>query len=89
MERLDIPPEEDIALVFSYCSKILDGYEIMERKEESQNNINSIKISHGICPDCLLENFPKEYLSIQKDRRMRIRNIYKQGYPRANGKCVK
>jgi len=89
MDGSELPQQEDIAMVCSYCSRILDGHEIMENNAECQDNLNSFEISHGICPECLLENFPQEYLSIQKSKRIRIKNIYKQGYPEKNGKIIK
>ncbi len=59
----------NFALVCAYCNKILKNKDFWETRDagELQNNLNDI--SHGICPDCLKEYFPHEYLAIQKERK--------------------
>lgn len=63
---------DDIIMVCSYCKKILN--DIGDWVEETQNQLETypLRKSHCICPDCFLENFSNEYLTIQKEKRMRI-----------------
>jgi len=71
MERLEL------YIVCSYCGVLL------KRSGESDvaANTEANYFSHGICPSCLLVNYPKEYLNIQKMYRIRIKDAYKNGYP--------
>ncbi len=80
MNDTDISQSEDLIMVCSYCSKFLQGPETSGSNKAEQEEVASSRTSHGICPDCLLENFPIEYIQIQKEMRVRIKNIYKQGY---------
>ena len=72
------PPFHTAERACSYCRTGLNG---TEAEVCVQEQYDSSYVSHGICPDCLLENFPQEYIMIQKERRLRIKNIYKKGYP--------
>lgn len=81
MEKGSEKPEEmDFSTICSYCGRLLCGPGTLKRNVEGQEKQSSSGQSHGICPDCLLENFPKEYLVIQEKRRARIKNIFKKGY---------
>ena len=81
MNSLNSMPEDRVALVVcSYCNgtfkKSVNREQVVDDEELSGFHL----ISHGICPTCLLKNFPHEYLMIQKDGRMRIKRFFNTKY---------
>lgn len=76
-----------VILVCAYCKKVLKGENLWEH--EAMRSDSSLNVSHGICPDCLLEHFPREYLAIQEERRVRIKNAFKKGFAELYGHIAK
>ena len=86
MKKPQIKEDTEFVVVCSYCG--------IHLKEPDANKQNALKIdlsneSHGICPACLLEHHPQQYLEIQREWRMRIKSEYKKGYPEFNDKLKK
>jgi PAS domain S-box-containing protein len=50
----------------SYCKKIRDDEGYWEQVEVYIHKNYDTDISHGICPDCLKEHYPKEYETMSK-----------------------
>ena len=82
MKRLTTLPEHIGLVACSYCNgtfkKLSDIGELAKDEKPSGSQL----ISHGTCPDCLLKNFPQEYLMIQKDGRVRIKRFFQKKYMR-------
>ncbi len=89
MEKSGKINETDYLMICAYCRRLLKEPDAWERHGRGELELNSSINSHGICPDCLLENFPQEYLAIQEERRVRIKNIFKRGYLELYGHLVK
>ena len=86
MKRSGTTGEAHLTVICSYCGKLLDGQESWSKGDVELNSSNN---THGTCPDCLLENFPREYLAIQEERRVRIKNVFKKGYRELYGHLVR
>jgi hypothetical protein len=86
MDNSEIFKETEFPIICTYCRVWLNGPESWTCGQEA---CNLSCASHSICPDCLLENLPQEYIKIQKERRLRIKNIYKKSYPTLIGKLDK
>lgn len=76
-------------IVCSYCNRVISDEEAWEQNVEVEIGERGGKVSHGICPDCLLEHFPDEYLAIQEQHRVRIKEIFKKGFKDFYGHLVK
>lgn len=73
--------EEPVFLVAcSYCDKKFNKAKQNIPADKTEDTSAPLFISHGTCPECLLKNFPKEYLRIQKDSRLRIKSVFKRKY---------
>lgn len=72
--------KSDVLILCCYCKRSL--YDIKTSREMSEDDLleTHLKKSHTICPDCLLHNYPKEYLAIQEKKRVRIRNSFFRTY---------
>ncbi len=81
--------KHEVPMLCSYCGRVLKGQDVWEKKANTENNIHEWDCSHGICPDCLLMHYPLEYLTIQEEKRVRIKNIFKRGYQELYGHLVK
>lgn len=46
--------------------------EMMEEMTLNQDKLISLRLSHGISPECLFENFPGEYLGTPKNKNMKV-----------------
>ncbi len=79
----------ELKVICAYCKKLLRSGEVWGAEEEGRYGENTGGISHGICPDCLLHHFPAEYLAIQEERRIRIRNMFKKGFTDMYGHIAK
>lgn len=77
MKKSEVKEDTELVIVCSYCGLLLKG---SETRGDSETN-TTVNKSHGICPSCLLENYPDQYLFIQQKWRIRIKNAYKNGYP--------
>ncbi len=80
MDNFQNPEEPMFLVVCSYCKKTFDKSTQIELISGSENKDAVYSITHGACPDCLLQHFPKEYLRIQEDSRMRIKNEFRRKY---------
>ncbi len=89
MEKSGNHKATDCLMICAYCGRLLKEPDSWERHGRGELELNSSAKSHGICPSCLLENFPQEYLAIQEERRVRIKNIFKRGYLELYGHLVK
>ncbi len=69
-----------VVLVCAYCNKILKDHDVWVYDDVNTLHDNLENLSHGICPDCLKENFPREYLAIQEERKAKMRNAFKKGF---------
>ena len=69
-----------ISLICPYCQKILRGDEIWELEDKNGEDSALSELSHGICTRCLKENYPRDYLAIQEQRKLKMKNVFKQGY---------
>lgn len=76
--------KERLLIVCSYCNKIFDQTTPAAADgniyTSHHNRPHNIPLSHGTCPECLLKNFPSEYLMIQKNSRQRIKKSFKSKY---------
>ncbi len=88
MQGLEKSSATNFSMICFYCGKLLIGSESWEKGAGDQCEMDSSSNSHEICPDCLLTNFPQEYLAIQEERRVRIKNIFKRGYQELYGHLV-
>lgn len=68
--------DKNISVVCSYCCKLIRVSESWKNGVKNPMQDDSVQLSHGICPECLLEKFPNEYLTIQRDNRLRIKKTY-------------
>lgn len=80
---------EHIIVICAYCKKSLLGQELWENESDKSPDMSKARISHGICPDCLLENFPNEYLIIQEEKKVRIKKLFEKGYKTLYGHLAK
>ena len=80
MKKNNRKNSEYIVVICAYCKKSLQGQERWERELEQSPELSSAKISHGICPDRLLEHFPNEYLIIQEEGKVRIKKLFEKNY---------
>ncbi len=55
--------------VCSFCEKILSDSGDCEGFGDYIRKYPYADVSHGICPSCLMENFPEEYLAICDDQK--------------------
>lgn len=76
---------EGFTVICSYCNKVLQGQELWDREGKRQQGVNDYRLSHGICPKCLLDNFPNEYLAIQEEKRIRIKKVFQLGFQNMYG----
>ncbi len=89
MEKGNQKNSEHIIVICAYCKKSLQGQELWENDFEKSSGISTARVSHGICPDCLLENFPNEYLVIQEEKKVRIKKLFERGYRTLYGHLAK
>ncbi len=75
--------------ICSYCGCALTDQHHWDKIRDTDPEGDTSSVSHGICPDCLRENFPMEYLAIQEERRVRIRNVFKKCYIQLYGHVAK
>lgn len=61
-----ISSKDDITVICSYCGRLLRGSRYWEKEELSPREISMLPVSHGICSDCLNQNFPDESTEILK-----------------------
>jgi hypothetical protein len=61
-------PDNDFSLICSYCGKIIKRQGNKEHEYHTPMQLNSSYESHGICPDCLLNHFPREHLAMHKKK---------------------
>lgn len=54
--------------ICSFCEKILSEDGDWERFADYIREHPYADVSHGICPGCLMEYFPEEYLAICADK---------------------
>ena len=76
MNSLTSMPDSIALVACSYCN---ETFKKSANRIKSNDNVGLSGfqlISHGICPNCLLKHFPREYLMIQKDGRMRIKHFF-------------
>ncbi len=66
MDNSENPEGTEFPIICTYCRKWLNGPEARICSQEVGSMSGA---SHGICPDCMLENFPQEYIKIQKERK--------------------
>jgi hypothetical protein len=78
-----------IIMICSYCGRLLQGQETWEKDSKATVEADPVPRSHGICPTCLLENFPNEYLVIQEAKRIRMKDVFKSGFEDLYGHLVK
>ncbi len=79
----------ELKVICAYCKKLLRSEEVWGADAAGRSCETTAGISHGICPDCLLHHFPTEYLAIQEERRIRIRNLFKKGFTDMYGHIAK
>ncbi len=89
IEQSDKRGGAEYSMICSYCGRLIKGPEAWERNARGHMELLASSKSQGVCPDCLFENYPQEYLAIQDERRMRIKNIFKRGYIELYGHLVK
>ncbi|MDJ0623502.1 MAG: hypothetical protein QNJ17_11090 [Desulfocapsaceae bacterium] len=82
MNSLKIIPEHIELVACSYCNGTFKKLSDIGEPAKVGKPPGSQPISHGTCPDCLLKNFPQEYLMIQKDGRVRIKRFFQKKYMR-------
>lgn len=80
---------ERIIIICAYCQKRIKGRDWNERKKCNAEETQKISVSHGICPECLLEHFPQEYLIIQEEHRVRIKKLFEEGFKNFYGHLAK
>ncbi len=66
----------DILVVCAHCKKVLINRDSWEYADPLFLKNRQQHTSHGICPDCLLANYPNEYLAIQEKKRIRIKKFF-------------
>lgn len=88
MERSEKHQEENITMICSYCRRIINTPRVLKNKKGNQQEHNSSRKSHGICPDCLLENYPDECRVIQEKMIDRIKKIIEGHKPRRKEQVV-
>jgi hypothetical protein len=86
MDNSESSEETEFPIICTYCRTWLNG---PETGVCGQEQYESSCLSHGSCPDCLLENFPQEYISIQKERGGMIENTHKNCSTALIGKLEK
>ncbi len=65
-----------ILVICAHCKKILSNEGFWEYADPHFLKDRQQHTSHGICPDCLLANYPNEYLAIQEKKRVRIKKLF-------------
>ncbi len=68
-ETIDKKAYPPIIHVCSFCEKILSDTGDWERFSDYIRSHPYADVSHGICPGCLMEFFPNEYLAICADQK--------------------
>lgn len=89
MEKDNRKRSEHIIVICAYCKRSLQGQELWENEFKKSPEKAKARVSHGICPDCLLENFPNEYLVIQEEKKVRIKKLFEKGYKTLYGHLAK
>ncbi len=64
-----------IVHICSFCEKILSNSGGWERFGDYIRKHPYADVSHGICPGCLEEYFPEEYLAICADKKSEGREL--------------
>ncbi len=75
--RQTIP--EKIVVACAYCSKLLKRNDNWEYDKGTGVKSGMLDVSHSICPDCLKENFPREYLIIQEEKKAKMSQDIEEG----------
>lgn len=77
MTRSTYRQVEEFSTICSYCGRLLtlSGTEKTDMRSAAEGN--SSESSHGICLDCLLKNFPKEYQAIEEEMKQRAADACK------------
>lgn len=68
--KLKLKNKTEITVVCSYCGKLIKGQKSWKKEYLTAKEISLLPVSHGICPKCLVVNFPKEYLAIMGEDRL-------------------
>lgn len=89
MEKGNNKKAERFIVICAYCKKSLQGQDLWESGFEKASEHHRATVSHGICPDCLLEHFPNEYLVIQEEKKIRIKKLFEKGYHALYGHLAK
>ena len=69
----EIKTLQGILPLCSYCKKIRDDKGYWEKVDVYIHKNTDADISHGICPDCLKEHFPKQYEEIKNDKTSKVK----------------
>ncbi len=69
---------ERVRSICAYCKRSLNH--IARNDEDVTAGEDNDSVSHGICPDCFLYYFPKEYLAIQEGKKIRIRKLFNKQF---------
>ena len=62
---LEVKTLRGILPICSFCKKIRDDHGDWSQVEEYVKERSEADFSHGICPDCMKEQYPREYDAIQ------------------------
>lgn len=65
-EFLEEEVSESLVHICMYCHKHRNGAGYWEQVDGFSESIPEKRKSHGMCPECLKEHFPGEYLSLYK-----------------------
>jgi len=56
-----------LTVICSYCGRLLKGKRVWEKKHLSLEERGRLPVSHGICLNCLAEQFPNEFLALERE----------------------
>ncbi len=89
MERSNKHKDEDITMICSYCHRLINTPVDLKNKTDGPPVLKLVRKSHGICPDCLLENYPEECQAIQEKMIDRIKKLIEGHNSRRHEHLVK
>ena len=58
-------------LICCYCGKHKNCTGLWEHVDEFYHELLELRISHGICPECLRKHFPEEYIALCAEKKAR------------------
>jgi hypothetical protein len=68
-----IHDSRSVLLICTYCYKRKNASGYWDHEDNFDSSNTEVRISHGICPECLRKQFPDEFASMCKEGKIELK----------------